>query len=315
MENIRALLFLCFFTIFLICCGTLICYIKLKKNFGKTPKKKVNLSITFISAISLCESLSIIFSMGKTIQNMIFNGFFGGIILFAIIYTIYSILHSMIKQPSVNSQETQFKWNTLAFSNEDDYVRRCLAVEFQDENESRTFKSDPALTTVLTPLNSREYSKAIKAGNELLSRFPDFDLIYKWIGSAYRATQQLQSSREILSEGLTKVKRKSLLLTDIGETEWRLGNLEAALYWWSQALHCLSVNMIDYNAYLLMSYLAKVMDLPDFEEVLLSRADALRGGQVRLDSQTAGQLTTLVENNKTDAIKKVLQGLQVKYFS
>ena len=209
--------------------------------------------------------------------------------------------------------ESSVKWNIPVSSNEDDYVRRCLEAEFQEEKEVRTFRSNPVFATVLIPLNSKEYEKAIKAGKQLISQFSDFDLAYKWLASAYRDSNP-QNSREVLNEGLSKAKRKSLLLTEMGEIEWQSGNIDAALYWWSQALHCLSNNPFDYNAYLLLSYVAKGVGTEEVEKALLARVDAMRGGQIRLDSQTAERLTTLVKSKKSEAMKKVLYGLHDKYF-
>ncbi len=217
------------------------------------------------------------------------------------------------KRKKVESSETPVKWNIPISSNEEDYVRRCLEAEFQEEKEVRTFRSDAAFATVLTPLNSKEYAKAIKVGKQILPQFSDFDLAYTWLASAYRETNQIQNSKEILSEGLKKAKRKYFILTEMGETEWKSGNIDAALYWWSQALHCLSNNPLDYNAYLLLSYVAKGAGTEEVEKVLLARVDSLRGGHVRLDSQTAERLTTLVKSKKSEAMKKVLYGLHEKY--
>lgn len=219
------------------------------------------------------------------------------------------------KRKKVESSETPVKWNIPISSNEDDYVRRCLEAEFQEEKEVRTFRSDAAFATVLTPLNSKEYTKAIMVGKQILPQFSDFDLAYTWLASAYRETNQIQNSKEILSEGLKKAKRKYFILTEMGETEWKSGNIDAALYWWSQALHCLSNNPIDYNAYLLLSYVAKGAGTEEIEKALLARVDAMRGGQIRLDSQTAERLTTLVKSKKSEAMKKVLYGLYNKYFT
>jgi HEAT repeat protein len=229
----------------------------------------------------------------------------------------FTILNSAIAQALVDKDEKSeelVKHNDLKFSNEEDYIRRCLEVEFYEEKESRTFRSDPSFATVLGPLNEREYLKAIKAGKQILSRFSDFDLLYEWIANAYLSTQQLQNSREVLLDGLVKAKRKCLLLTDMGDTEWQLGNLGNALYYLSQALHCLASNAIDYNAYLLLSYIAKGIGLLDLQELLLSRVDALRGGQARLDPGSAERLLNLVRDKRTDAMKEVLLGIQKKYF-
>lgn len=203
--------------------------------------------------------------------------------------------------------------NIPSLSNSEEYINRCLSVEFKEEKETRTYRSDPAFSSVLTPYNSREFSKAVKAGKPIISKFPDFDLLYKWVANSHMQLNQLTESRQVLSEGVAKSKRKSLLLTDLGETEWRLGNLDTAVYYWAQALHCLSSDPIDYNAYLLLSYVAKGIGLTEIENAFLRRVDSMRGGQIRLDSDTAGKLLNLVQAKKTEEIKKVLLGLNKKY--
>lgn len=201
------------------------------------------------------------------------------------------------------------------FSNSEEYVGRCLALEFPEKSETRSFQSDPRFTPILTALNSQQYAKAIAAAQAILPRFKDFDLVYTWLGNAYRSIQQFDRSREILSEGLARAKRKSLLLTEMGETEWQLGNINRSVYWWSQALHCLSSNLTDYKAYLFLSYVAKGLQLTDVERQLLDQVDRLRAGQVRLESRAAAQLVALAYNEKTEGMRKVLQELQAKYFA
>lgn len=197
--------------------------------------------------------------------------------------------------------------------NEEDYVRSCAETAFPEEKEERTFRSDPAFQRVLDPLNSQQYSAAIKAAESLLPRFLDFDLPYKWLASACLSTDKLQRSQEVLAQGLAKAKRKSLLLTDMGETEWRMGNVHQAVYWWCQALHCLSSNPIDYNAYLLLSYVAKGCGLGGVEQRLLGRVDAMRAGLIRLDPATADRLTSLVRSKKSSAMIRAVQGIAEKY--
>lgn len=204
-------------------------------------------------------------------------------------------------------------WPVPDPANEEDYIRSCSEAAFSEEKEERTFRSDPAFQRVLDPLNSQQYSAAIKAAESLLSRFSDFDLPYKWLASGYRSTDQLQRSQEVLGRGLAKAKRKSILLTEMGETEWRMGNINQAVYCWCQALHCLSSNLIDYNAYLLLGYVAKGCGLSDVEQRLLGRVDAMRGGQIRLDPATADRLTSLVRGKKNSAMSRAVQGIDAKY--
>jgi tetratricopeptide (TPR) repeat protein len=216
------------------------------------------------------------------------------------------------KNPTQNSNSTT-STNLQESLSEDDYVKRCLEIQYMEEKEDRTFRSNPAFSSVLTPLNSKEYSKAIMAGKQLLPQFADFDLLYKWVGDSYRGTKNYQEAKAILSKGLSNSKRKSLLLTSMGETEMDCSHIEDSVYYWSQALHCLSTNPIDYNAYLLLSYVAKGVGDYDCEQRLLNKVDTMRGGRIRLDSQTASNLITLISKGNKEAMKKVLRGLCQKY--
>jgi len=199
-------------------------------------------------------------------------------------------------------------------SNEEGYVRSCSEVAFSEEKEERTFQGDRAFQRVLGPLNSQQYPAAIKAAESLIPRFPDFDLPYKWLASAYLATDQLQLSQDALARGLAKSKRKSLLLTDMGETQWRMGDIHQAVYSWCQALHCFASNpgADEYSVYLLLSYVAKGCGLGDAEQRLLRRVDTLRSGQVRLDPATTQRLTALVRVKKDSAMSRVVQDISGK---
>jgi tetratricopeptide (TPR) repeat protein len=203
-------------------------------------------------------------------------------------------------------------WHLPDPSNVEDYVRRCLTPEFVEENETRTFRSDPVFASVLTPLNAGQYAKAIEAAELLLPRFPDLDIVYHWLGSAHRSTQQLARSREILSEGIWKAKRKWNLLTDMGEIEWKSGDIHAAVYWWSQAFHCLLLKPVNYNAYLLLASVAAGLGFHDLMRALYARADSVSGTPIRLVPQEKNALEALVRNNKTEALQKTLRGLQSK---
>ena len=54
------------------------------------------------------------------------------------------------------SSNVQSSTQTPDPSNEEDYARRCLEVEFKEEQETRTFRTDPAFATILTPLNNQQ---------------------------------------------------------------------------------------------------------------------------------------------------------------
>lgn len=214
---------------------------------------------------------------------------------------------------SAPSGQSDATWNPPTSSNSEDYVRRCLEQEFQEVTENRTFRDDPGFAEVLEPLNACNFTKAIEMARRIIPSHPDFDLPYKWLGSALRETGSLVESRKVYSEGLRRSKRKLVILTDMGETEFESGNIDAAVYAWSQAMHCLSKNPIDYNAYLLLSYVAQGLQLDDVAAAFLAQVDKLQAGRVRLEPQKADRLITLARRSDSAPIKEVLTQLRKKY--
>jgi len=202
-----------------------------------------------------------------------------------------------------------------AASDEDEYVRRCLTVEFRDENESRTFSSNPAFDRVLKPLNSQQYDIAIREAKKLLPKYQDFDLAYEWLGNAYLETQQLELARQTFYEGISKSKRKCLLLVGLGDTEWRMGKVEDGLYWLSQAMHCLAVNPIEYTADLLLGYMAKGIAMQNEADLFLAQVDRMRAGQIRLPAAHAERLMSLCRQGRTEPMRKVIRELADKRLS
>jgi hypothetical protein len=100
----------------------------------------------------------------------------------------------------------------------------------------------------------------------------------------------------------------------MGETLWRLGDVHQTVYYWCQAVQCLSSNPVDYNACLLLRYVAKGCGLGNIEQRLLGGVDAMQGGQPRLDPTTANRLTELVHSRKDHAIGRALQDIDARYW-
>lgn len=190
-----------------------------------------------------------------------------------------------------------------------EYIRRCLAVEFHDDEEVRTFRGEPDFSRVLEPLNSGQFEEAIREGNNLVPKYPDFDLIYKWLGSAYRQNGQLDEAAEVLLRGLAKSKRKALLLTDLGDTEWQRHDVAGALYWLAQAIHC--ANPLADMAYLLAGYIAVGRGMEGARDALFERADSLNpGSPLRLSHEVSTRLISEQPSlGDTVGIHKVLDSL------
>jgi tetratricopeptide (TPR) repeat protein len=203
--------------------------------------------------------------------------------------------------------------DTPLLADEDVYVRRCLQQEFKEELETRKWNSDSAFNSVLFPYNSQQFGTAIENGEKLISKFNDFDLLYKWIGDSYRNLSQFKEAYKILVQGLLKAKRKSFLLTSLSEIEWRTNSFENAIYFLSQAIHCLHLNEIDINAYLLMHYIAKGQELDQESHLFLQHVDKLRAGQIRLSPDEANRLVDISGKNKNEIFKRIIKELCNKY--
>lgn len=201
---------------------------------------------------------------------------------------------------------------------ETNYVRRCLECEFIHQKEERDYQGDPAFSSILANLDSKKYLEVIKAVKQLLPQFRDFDLLYLWIFRAYQGAKQSSEAKAILNEGLLRSKRKIFLLTDMGEIESELGNIEAAVYWWSQALAGLSLNPIDCDAYLFLAAVAEGVGYKRIARRLLNRADILFRSSgcchKRLYLEKEKAIDNLVSKSSIETIKKVFDGIDRIYY-
>jgi len=198
-------------------------------------------------------------------------------------------------------------------SNEELYARMCAEAAFTEQKEDRTFRSDPAFDGVLSLLNVPNYPAAIVAAEQVMPRYQDFDLPYHWLADACMNTGQLERSHQVLMEGLARTRRKSLMLTTLGDTDWRLGKICEAVYWWCQAVHCLSANPTgEATPYLFLSYVAEGCGLGDAQQRLLGQADKIRAGKVRLVPTDAGALIALVRSRSL-VIGRVVQDIVAKH--
>jgi tetratricopeptide (TPR) repeat protein len=204
------------------------------------------------------------------------------------------------------------KWTPPSCEDEATFLDRCMQVEFNEIKETRSFRDDPLFNKILEPKNNERHVEAIQATKEAIKKFPDFDLPYYWQGDSYFILGKLSEAKEILSIGLNNAKRKFLLLTKIGEVEWKNGNIDYAVYAWAQVMHNQYENPMDYNAYLLLSYVAEGAGMEEIVEAFRNKVDSMRGGTVRLPIDEATHLKNLSAKKK-EAFFAVLTNLRKKY--
>jgi tetratricopeptide (TPR) repeat protein len=195
------------------------------------------------------------------------------------------------------------------------FVQECAKTVYMEQAESRT-GGDPAFRHVPDALNARRYAEAGQMAQKVISDHPDLDLGYCWAASAYSGTQKYEEARSILTEGLRRAKRKCNLCIRLGNAERDLGNIQGAVYWWTQAVHCQqSIRTGDeYDPYLYLAYVADALGLNDVAGSLFSRVDRMRPGTVRLSPAAEDTLRARVKDGDSTSMTSVLRSLHKQYF-
>lgn len=201
---------------------------------------------------------------------------------------------------------------------EEQYVSDCLRHNYEELPETRSWNSDPAFRKVLDPLNSGDNVGACREAESLITQFSDFADLYDWCGDALLRMGSLDKARQVLKDGLGKTKQKYLLCNLLGKVEWKARNINQAVYWWAQGLHCQeSLKASNYGgsdgAYLYMHYVAEGLRLSECSRAFLMRVDSIRPGMIRLNAETANDLISLARSAGTPSIEQVLKELVSSY--
>ena len=200
---------------------------------------------------------------------------------------------------------------------EEAFFKECTTLNFKEEDETRTWSSEPEFSKILDPLNDGKNEIAIKESEKLVRKFSDFDLIYNWWASALLDIKLYEKAREVVQKGLAEAKRKYNLCVKAGEIEWKSGNLKGAVYYWAQAMHCqepLKGHGRNESAYLYLHYVAQGLGLSNIAEDFVQRVDQMRAGKIRLDGATSRDLIGISQKESTPELKKVLEELDERYF-
>ena len=175
-----------------------------------------------------------------------------------------------------------------------DYCNRCLVGKYKEEDESRSWDSDPRFRRVLDPLNAGQNAKARDEAEALAQQFPDFADVYVWWAKALLNDCNFAEAKRVLRDGLSKSKQKYPLLNLMGEVEWKSGSLSDAVYWWVQGLICQQTRQgfgEEVGAYLYLHHVADALGLSTLARPLRERVDSIRPGKIRLSPDAVDSLT------------------------
>jgi hypothetical protein len=197
------------------------------------------------------------------------------------------------------------------------FVQKCLKPEFNEEIDGRTWNAYPYLIKVVDLLNSGDNQGAIDLAESAVSMNSNFSYLYYWWGTALLRIGSFERAKQVLNDGLTKVKSKFRLCNVLGEVELKSGNIKEAVYWWAQGMHC-QETLENYGGsvdpYLYLYYIAEGAGLSNpSSSSFLWRVDQIRPGNVRLSSQRANDLVNLARIANDNQIIEVLSQLLTKY--
>lgn len=196
------------------------------------------------------------------------------------------------------------------------YHKRCLEQAYFEEDEPRSWHSHPEFRKVLDPLNEGDYARACEEAENLAATFADFGVVYCWWAKALLETRSYDRAREIVRQGLARSRSKFALCNQLGEIEWKSGNIKEAVYWWAQGLHC-QESLKGYGgaegAYLYLHYVADALGLSRCASAFLLRVDQVRPGGVRLTRQPAHQLRRLAWRQAPWGTPEILEALVDRY--
>ena len=199
-----------------------------------------------------------------------------------------------------------------------DYPIKCLTQNYIEQEESRNLYSYPEFQKALDYLIEGRNVEARTEAEALAQKFPDLADTYNWWAQVFLIDCKYTEARSVLSDGLSKSKRKYPLLNLMGEVEWKSGSLAEAVYWWIQGLICQQTRQgfgEEVGAYLYLYHVAETLDLSTLATQLRERVDFIRPGKIRLSPAAADNLATLARTSDTTQIKKALGMIEAKYFA
>ncbi len=195
------------------------------------------------------------------------------------------------------------------WSDPDEFVRRCLNPEFTEGIESRAPAGIPGVAGLIEALGQGAYLQVVHEGRALLNDLPDFDAVYRLVGAALRAMGDSAAAAAVLAEGLARARRKSLLLTDLGDTAAQAGDTAGAVYWWAQAVQCLAKIPAGREAFQSLGCLAGALGMPETEQTFRGQADTHPVPALPERIEPSGYIVALLDQRQREALHRVLDGL------
>jgi hypothetical protein len=167
-----------------------------------------------------------------------------------------------------------------------------------DMEEKRTLTDVPKLKKAIIeyqePGNIEK--REIFTFEEEKKNYPDFYLPYYWVATYHFDKNNFDQAKDILMEGISKSKMKSVLCRRLAEFYFLKNKFESALYWFFTAIMANKSN-VDFHSYMYLGYIFEEHGMKDASNWARRRA---RGITYRLFYDSAEY-----SHKKRDKIKQI----------
>lgn len=139
--------------------------------------------------------------------------------------------------------------------------------------------------------------REVQLAKGLIKKYPDFYILYHWLGAYHRHHHNLAEAKAILADGIKHSIQKHDLYADYGLVEKEESNLQEAVKWWikSAILQVISINSLDdYRPFMYLAYVASNCGLEQESSKLLKMADCIM--PIRLTQDEQYELRKLYHN-------------------
>lgn len=191
----------------------------------------------------------------------------------------------------------------------DAYVDSCFNFDFNEQNEKRIWYE-------MDELNERNSDtiRKMELAEAALPKYPDYDIIYAWIGWGKKESGQPEEARKAYLEGLMKSRRKSGLCGDLGMLEFEpYNNLHEAVKWWirSCAIQSVEGQYSDGFSFLNLATIAKYLRLKKCYSKLFEQSKKIQN--IIFDAAGESQRKYMVRDQGNNLIKQAITLLCKNY--
>jgi len=203
----------------------------------------------------------------------------------------------------------------------DSFVVSCFDFDFREEDDNRHWKEMKDLSEIYWKEMKEVYSgntgicsKAIISLETALEKYPDYDVLYSWLGFCKRVLNGAKEARKIYLKGLKKSRTKAPLCGALGMLAFEENNLSEAVKWWirSCAIQTVGKRYTNGFSFLNIATIAKYLGLKDCYSKLLEQSKKIQN--VIFDASGERQRASIVQKQGNNSIKQAIEILCKDYF-